>query len=340
MDEPTLQTTLREKYNIHDRLLAEGRFVGLIGDHAASLVCLGLGVKCLAIAKLVLSGNVIDYDLISITPLPLISLSFQNAAKKIKIRSQFKSTQVFQMCTSANQAEVWDNFTSTIKEVYMPEQGDTWCSTTLHPPMSTQSSPTSSSTEFEQKSSVHILRRSKPKVSRISSLQSPRKAAITSASSTDFERRSLSQSSHFSTLSSTISCHSLLTVPKFDPTLSESIVSLPAKFPSEADENNNLKCSRRSYSVDLLDIKFESFVNDAKEGITGYICTWTGSADDITENYDGKLNVSNNFIMGSDNSTTGFHAENEEKEKSDSRFSRFLKRTWCCCTGKKSSEKN
>lgn len=87
MDEPTLQRTLRQKYNINDRLLAEGRFVGLIGDHAASLVCLGLGIRCLVVAKVVLSGEIIDYDLISISPLPLLTLSFQNKTKKIKVRT-------------------------------------------------------------------------------------------------------------------------------------------------------------------------------------------------------------------------------------------------------------
>lgn len=86
MDEPTLQRTLRQKYNINDRLLAEGRFVGLLGDHAASLVCLGLGIRCLVVAKVVLSGEIIDYDLISISPLPLLTLSFQNKTKKIKVR--------------------------------------------------------------------------------------------------------------------------------------------------------------------------------------------------------------------------------------------------------------
>ena len=80
-----MQTTLREKYNISDRLLAEGRFVGLIGDHATNLLCLGLGIRCLAIAKVVLSGDVIDYELLSLLPLKVLSLSYQNLAKKIKV---------------------------------------------------------------------------------------------------------------------------------------------------------------------------------------------------------------------------------------------------------------
>jgi hypothetical protein len=41
---------------------------------------------------------------------------------------------VYQLCTSANQAEVWDNFTSTIRDVYMPERGDIWCSPSFQPP--------------------------------------------------------------------------------------------------------------------------------------------------------------------------------------------------------------
>jgi hypothetical protein len=95
MEEPTLQKILREKYNIDDRLLAEGRFVGLIGDHGTNLLCLGLGIRCLAIARVVLSGDVIDYELLSLLPLAILSLSYQNLAQKIKVS---KYVPVLQHC--------------------------------------------------------------------------------------------------------------------------------------------------------------------------------------------------------------------------------------------------
>ncbi|XP_045211157.2 uncharacterized protein LOC123562594 [Mercenaria mercenaria] len=332
MDEPSLQTTLRKKYNITDRLLAEGRFVGLIGDHATSFVCLGLGIRCLVIARVVLSGDVIDYDLLSLIPLQILSLSYQNVAKKIKIRSQFKATQVYQMCTSTNQAEVWDNFTSTIREVYMPERGDIWCNLTLQPPKRNEVSPRSLSKEFDKRSSVSSdnAYSSKHDLNFPQKFQSPKNSvSFSRTSSVDFEQPSVDFSKYDSI--SAMSHGFDLPFLKLGPKLSESSESLPPKLPSQAANNSWLKDPRKNQSMLNLDIKFESFVNDSptlpsEDREISVMGLSTFSAD--------KLNISNNFIDIRDTSNTTLSDTSETSEESSGRLNRFFRRVFSCCSEK------
>ncbi|KAL4236934.1 hypothetical protein ACF0H5_005320 [Mactra antiquata] len=132
-DIPTLQSVLKEKYDISEKIYAEGRFVSLLGDHGIGLVCLGLSMESLVIARILLNNEVMDYDVLSIIPLTVLSLSYDFITQKLKIRSQYKPTQMYQLCSSANQAEVWDNFTSVIRNVNQQEKGDTWQTASLKP---------------------------------------------------------------------------------------------------------------------------------------------------------------------------------------------------------------
>lgn len=261
-----------------------------------------------------------------------------------QISSQFKPTQTFQMCSSAHQAEIWDNFTSTIKDVYSPEQGDTWCSTTLLPPNIMQSTSSTSLPDFEQTSSVSNIQNSKQRIDCIANTQSPEGSArLSTTSQSDFEQQSPSQISSFSKYSSTLSYRSISSLPKFDSRLSESSVSLPSRLPSQIDENKNWIPTTKNCSVHLFDVKFDSFVNEVPARLNGYthsydIDKWNGSTEFIIKESDNKLNVSNNFIEDINNSDTNLASEGKASEKSMSRVGSFFKKAWCCCTGQKTND--
>lgn len=128
MDAPTLQAVLEKKYDIKEKLYAEGKFVGLLrkSRNAVNLVGLGIGQTCFVVALVVLSEDNIDYDLLSLTPLSVLAFSCHSISKRIKVRSEFKATQVYQLCSSARQAEIWDNFLSVIKEHCTVNSSNVW----------------------------------------------------------------------------------------------------------------------------------------------------------------------------------------------------------------------
>lgn len=250
------------------------------------------------------------------------------------------------MCSSAHQAAIWDNFTSTIKDVYLPEQGDTWCSTTLLSPNKMQSTSSTSLPDFHQNrtSSACNIQNSKQRIDCISNTQSPEGSArLSTTSPSDFEQRSPSQSSCSSKNSSTLSYRSISSLPKFDSRLSESSVSLPSRLPSQIDENNNWIHTTKNNSVDLLDVKFDSFVNEVPARLNGntysyLIDKWNGSTEFTIKESGNKLNVSNNYIEDKDKSDTNLASEGNASEKSMSRVRRFFKKAWCCCTGQKTTD--
>lgn len=128
MDEPTLQAVLEKKYDIKEKLYAEGKFVGLLrkSRNAVNLVGLGIGQTCFVVALVVLSEDNIDYDLLSLTPLSVLVFSCHSSSKRIKVGSEFKATLVYQLCSSARQAEIWDNFLSVIKEHCVVNSSNVW----------------------------------------------------------------------------------------------------------------------------------------------------------------------------------------------------------------------
>ncbi|KAL4237821.1 hypothetical protein ACF0H5_002533 [Mactra antiquata] len=252
-ENPTLQSVLKQKYNIDETMYAEGRFVSLIGDHAPSLVCLGMSMKCLVIARINLSDDIMDYELLSIIPLTVLSLSCEYITQKIKIRNMFKPVQMYQLCSSANQAEVWDNFTSIIQRVQQ-DKGDIWQVTSLKPVSSDHKFP-----------------------------WSPAKA-------TPYSQIAYQEGIH------DVHDYIQLQCPK----LSESSVSLPARLPSGLRHWYG-DIYPQFYSVNDLNVKFESFVND--------------------------VNASNNNIV----SASEISLAVEEEAQSGGRISKFFRSLFSCC---------
>lgn len=118
--EQNLQRALEEKYGLTEILLVEGRFVALLGNthHATSLVSLGIGMRCFVVALVNLAGDYMDYELLHLTPLSLLTFSCHHLSKRLKVNSPFKQTQVYQLCSSLNENEIWESFTSHIKYLY------------------------------------------------------------------------------------------------------------------------------------------------------------------------------------------------------------------------------
>ena len=131
MEDETLEEILATKYDINENLLAEGEFVALCGidKEAVQLSAAGISSKSFIIATVVLSGEQKDYDLTSITSLSLIDLRIQNyAEKKISVKSQYKPTQIYQLCTGENQETKWGRFVKIIDSLQRRRNisGDHW----------------------------------------------------------------------------------------------------------------------------------------------------------------------------------------------------------------------
>lgn len=60
--------------------------------------------------------NDVDYDLITLSPLSLLSFSCQDQSKRLKVHSANKTTQICQLCSSD---DVWNKFTSLIRRIYV-----------------------------------------------------------------------------------------------------------------------------------------------------------------------------------------------------------------------------
>ncbi|KAH3851048.1 hypothetical protein DPMN_093526 [Dreissena polymorpha] len=156
MEANTLQSVLRSKYNIDDRLQAEGIFVALHGGtlDAIGLFSIGIGERWVVVAGINLRGPHIDYDLKSLTPVGLLGVTYKNCSRVITISSQFKSKQSFQLCSSRKDAAVWDDFTTAIDCLRSKCSGDIWCSASL----TTSSSPDASlGVEHERKYQRHLM---------------------------------------------------------------------------------------------------------------------------------------------------------------------------------------
>ena len=131
MEDETLEEALSRKYNIEEKLVAEGNFVALYGidKEAVQLTAAGISSKSFIIATVALSGEEKDYDLISITPLPLIELDIQSfSEKKLLVKSQFKGTQLYQLCSCEDQDVVWMKFVRVIDRLQRKKNmcGDRW----------------------------------------------------------------------------------------------------------------------------------------------------------------------------------------------------------------------
>ena len=142
MHQPTLQGTIERKYNITEKMHVEGKFVALMGNskNAICMVSIGIGNRCLIVAMVNLTGEEVDYDLISLSPLSLLSFSCHNQSKRLKVCSVFKSTQVYQLCSSIDQDEIWDRFTSTIRKLSLDKSDNIWLDQKLVCPSSNQQS--------------------------------------------------------------------------------------------------------------------------------------------------------------------------------------------------------
>ena len=131
MEDETLEEVLSRKYNIEEKLVAEGNFVALYGidKEAVQLTAAGISSKSFIIATVTLSGEEKDYDLISITPLSLIELGIQSfTEKKLFVKSQFKVTQLYQLCSCEDQDDVWMKFVKVIDRLLRKKNmgGDQW----------------------------------------------------------------------------------------------------------------------------------------------------------------------------------------------------------------------
>ena len=136
MEDEKLESVLERKYNITEKMVAEGNFVALCGidKEAVQLTAAGITTKSFVVASITLSGEEKDYDLISITPLSLIKLGIQNyAEKKICVKSQFKATQIYQLCSCEEQDRIWIRFVKAVDSLQRKQNmyGDHWQSVSL-----------------------------------------------------------------------------------------------------------------------------------------------------------------------------------------------------------------
>jgi len=118
----TFEAVLAEKYNIREEFEASGMFVAFPSSSSepSGLVEIGLSSRCLVVARVNLSGAAVDYDLLSLTPVPLVSISVQDyAQRKVSVDSPFKASYwVYQQCTSEDKDEVWEEFLYAIKRIH------------------------------------------------------------------------------------------------------------------------------------------------------------------------------------------------------------------------------
>ncbi|KAH3789594.1 hypothetical protein DPMN_167779 [Dreissena polymorpha] len=133
MDAHTLQSILRSKYNINEKLLAEGIFVSLQGGYmkAHGPFSIRIGERFVVVAGINSRGPDIDYNPVSLTPVGMLSVTYKYASRIVTISSQLKGTNSFQLCSSSNVAAIWDDFTSAIDNQASTLSGDIWCSASL-----------------------------------------------------------------------------------------------------------------------------------------------------------------------------------------------------------------
>jgi len=133
LDEKSLESVLKTKYGLQERLYVEGRCVPLFGNSKdpLKLVTLGIGEKSFVVATVNLAGKEIDYDVISVTPLSLLSLTCQSS-NRLRVQRKFRhEAQVYQLCSNSRLAEVWDSFVTHVRAINTQPTTNAWQEVTL-----------------------------------------------------------------------------------------------------------------------------------------------------------------------------------------------------------------
>lgn len=301
MTEPTLESVLAEKYNIFETLKVEGKFLACIRFNPI-LVSLGISDRSLVIAKLILGGGALDYELQSIVPLSLISID-TDKYKRIAVTSHYKPTQYFAMCTGGRYGEIWPSFVDVIIDTKTKYDGDSWLRASLESVSSCASSNTN-------------------KASVINIVPAHTSTSTTSQSyqSASFDASSASSQSYMDTTRVNISTStSSLQEP------------LPSWSHDMSQSNNNITRRRSWHCIEADDITFDKFTNDAPTRFSEFngnamLCAWNGAADDIVKVKTEALNKSNNFTHKE------IGQQKEDKEQTESLSKRFVRavRSICC----------
>ena len=124
MTEPTLHQVLEDQYSLHDEIRCEGDFVRLIGTgkEAIGLASVGFTDRAVIVARINLANETKDFDLETLTPLQLVRVEIENYQEKIiSIASVRKPLQIYQLCSSERQNDIWTSFTSFIKDTHRYE---------------------------------------------------------------------------------------------------------------------------------------------------------------------------------------------------------------------------
>ncbi|KAH3741557.1 hypothetical protein DPMN_048282 [Dreissena polymorpha] len=116
MDAQTLQRILRSKYNINEKLHAEGIFVALQGGtiKANGLFSIGIGVRFVVVAGINPRGQDIDYNPVSFTPVGMLGVKYKDARTIVTLSSPFKGKNYFPLCSSSKAAAIWNDYTTAI----------------------------------------------------------------------------------------------------------------------------------------------------------------------------------------------------------------------------------
>ncbi|KAH3833690.1 hypothetical protein DPMN_107002 [Dreissena polymorpha] len=133
MDAHTLHNILRSKYDINEKLQAEGIFVALQGGtmKANGLFSIEIGERFVVVAGINPRGPDIDYNPMSLTPVGMLSVTYKNVSTIVTISSQLKGKNSFQLCSSSKAAAIWNDFTTAIDYLASKSSGDSWCSASL-----------------------------------------------------------------------------------------------------------------------------------------------------------------------------------------------------------------
>lgn len=112
MEESTVQNAMITKYGLQEKLLVEGQFVALAANKKAAnnLLGIGIGMTCLVVAKVDITEIHIDYELLSLTPLSILTFAWHEATMRIKISGKYCRPQIYQLCPSTKQKEIWQSF--------------------------------------------------------------------------------------------------------------------------------------------------------------------------------------------------------------------------------------
>ncbi|KAH3841854.1 hypothetical protein DPMN_115335 [Dreissena polymorpha] len=149
MDAHALQNILRSKYNINEKLHAEGIFMALQRGtmKVNGLFSIGIGERFVVVAGINIRGPDIDYNPVSLSPVGMLSVTYKYASMIVTISTQLKGNNSFQLCSSCKAAAIWNDFTTAIDYQASKLSGDIWCSSSLS--ASSSSSDASVDTDHE-----------------------------------------------------------------------------------------------------------------------------------------------------------------------------------------------